>query len=119
MWHRANLQSKRDEYRRLLKTSLQRMVDYLSGREEVRLVVLFGSYARGRQDLFTDLDLLVVMETEKDFLSRTAELYRELGPKVDLDLIVYTPEEFARNRDKGFIRTAMEEGKVLYEKKRS
>lgn len=115
----ADLQRKREEYKRLLGANLERIVEYLSAREEVHLVVLFGSYARGREDLFTDLDLLVVMDSEKDFVTRTAKLYQEIGSQVDLDLLVYSREEFERNRSQGFVRTAIEEGKVLYEKKRS
>ena len=79
-------------------------------------VILFGSYAAGRRDLFTDLDLLVVMESQQDFLTRTAQLYSELAAGVDLDLLVYTPQEFDRMRERGFLRHALKHGSVLYEK---
>ena len=58
------------------------------------MVITFGSYATGRRDLFTDLDLVVIMETKEVFIQRTVELYRNLNCEVDLDLFVYTPEEF-------------------------
>ena len=32
-----------------------------------------------------------------------------------MDVLVYTPEEFERMKDRGFIKRAIEEGKVLYE----
>jgi predicted nucleotidyltransferase len=83
---------------------------------EVELVILFGSYNAGRRDLFTDLDILVVMESPLDFITRTAELYRRLSAGVDLDLLVYTPEELCSNKKKPFLRHALETGKVLYEK---
>jgi hypothetical protein len=44
-------------------------------------------------------------------------MYRDLSCPVDLDLLVYTPEELARNRNRGFIRRALEEGKVIYERR--
>ena len=67
--------------------------------------------------MFTDLDLLVVMSSELDFVHRTAEVYSQLRVDVDLDLLVYTPEEFEEHRDRGFVKRAIETGRVLYEKK--
>ena len=51
----------------------------LSGLEEVERVSLFGSYARGRADLFTDLDILVIMHTDKGFIDRLSMLYSLLA----------------------------------------
>lgn len=76
-------------------------------------MILFGSYATGRRDLFTDLDLLVVMESGEDFVARTTSLYRALEPRVDLDLLVYTPEEFERLRQRGLVRRIAETGRTL------
>jgi hypothetical protein len=74
-----------------------------------------GPTPQGRRDLFTDLDLLVVMETSLDFVSRIADLTRQLKAEVPGDLLVYTPEEMERIRDRPFIRHALTTGKVLYE----
>jgi predicted nucleotidyltransferase len=111
------LAAKREQYRDALKNAAQRIVTALAQKPEVERAILFGSYARGRRDLFTDLDVLIVMDSPLDFVSRTAEMYRDLSCPVDLDLLVYTPEELARNRNRGFIRRALEEGKVIYERR--
>lgn len=110
------LEKRRKDHRANLSSSLSNIVDHLSSIPEVKRVVLFGSYVAGRRDLFTDLDLLVIMESDLDFVQRTAELYRQLSFSVDLDMLVYTPEEFERMKHKGFIRLAVENGRVLYEK---
>jgi len=106
----------RDRYVRLLEEDLEQIVAQLSRMSQVRLVVLFGSYAAGRRDLLTDLDTLVVMDSPLDFVTRTAELYRRLSPRVDLDLLVYTPEELEANRTRPFFRRILEKGRVLYER---
>jgi predicted nucleotidyltransferase len=111
-----SLAAKRLQYQRDLEESLSRIVEVLAYRPEVHQIILFGSYARGRRDLFTDLDLLIVMESPLDFVTRTAELYRDLSAPVDMDLLVYTPEELARNKDRGWMRQLLREGQVLYEK---
>jgi len=113
------LNQRRIEHGEALERALAKIVNHLSNIPEVKLIILFGSYTTGRRDLFTDLDLVVVMSSELDFVTRTAELYREITVEVDLDMLVYTPEEFERQRQKGFIRRALEKGQVLYEKKRS
>ena len=114
-----NLELKRNQYRESLDRALKQVLAFLTVKPEVERIVLFGSYADGRRDLLTDLDLVVVMSSELDFISRTAELYRQLAVEVDLDMLVYTPEEFERQKQKGFIRRALETGQVLYEKKQS
>jgi len=57
---------------------------------------IFGSYARNTQDEYSDLDILIVKETSKEFFRRFQDfpdLYR-LG--VPIDLLIYTPDEFAQ-----------------------
>lgn len=106
----------RNEYNQALEAALDKILDHLSSMPEVEKVILFGSYATGRRDLFTDLDLLIVMDTEQDFINRTIELYRQIQTDVDLDLLVFTPEEFERRQERGFVRHALVTGKVIYEK---
>lgn len=65
----------------------------------------------------TDLDILVIMESRPDYVNRTAELYGQLHPGVDVDLLVYTTQEFERMHSRGFLRHALEHSKVLYKKK--
>jgi len=112
------LAQRRAEYAEALDRALDKIMAHLTNMPEVEQVILFGSYAAGRRDLFTDLDLLVVMSSEQDFVRRTAELYQQVAAGVDLDLLVYTPEEFERLRQRGFVRQALETGRVVHEKKR-
>ena len=111
-----SLHEKREEYVNNLDQALERVLDQLRAIPAVQRVILFGSYAAGKRDLLTDLDLLVVMESELDFVTRTAQLYVSLQPGIDMDLLVYTPKEFENMKDGNFIRKALEGGKVLYEK---
>ena len=111
-----DLAGRRRDYVRALQEALDDIVLALSRKGEVQRAILFGSYAEGRRDLFTDLDILVVMTSSQDFVTRTAAMYRYLASPVDMDLLVYTPEEFRRHSARGFIRQALEKGTVIYEK---
>lgn len=79
-------------------------------------VILFGSRARGDAIRGSDVDLLVVMPCPPDesYPGRLARVAAALAPGVSLDLLVYTPEEFADLREsRAFVRQAVAEGEVL------
>lgn len=107
------LEDRRNAHVQLLHDEIQRLTRELKSLGAKR-VVLFGSMAKGRADLRTDIDLLVVMESADDFVIRTAALYRRLKPKAATDILAYTPDEFDRIRDRPFIRKALNEGVVLH-----
>ncbi len=108
----------REAYRQALEETLAMLVSHLRALPAVQRIVLFGSYLQGRRDLCTDLDLLVVMDSDQDFVTRNAAIRRLLPIDVDVDLLVYTPQEFEQQKQRGFVRHAVESGQVLYEKPR-
>ncbi len=116
---KSMLAARRAEYAALLRDSLQRIVDSLAAVDAVERVSIFGSYARGRADLLTDLDVLVVMRTDEGFVDRLRWLYSRLAVPVDLDLLCYTPEEFSAMGDRPFFRRLRQDEVVLYEKTRA
>lgn len=90
---------------------------------EVERILLFGSRARGDAGPHSDLDLLIVRRTGERFLARIGAAYQCLANAavhlgVDVDVLVYTPEEYQRMLDEGnpLVTRAQREGKVLYEK---
>ncbi len=97
----------------LLETELARIAADLR-KLGARRLVLFGSYARGRVDPFTDLDLLVVLDSELPFVERTAWLYAQLLPRVATDILAYTPKEWPEVARRPFFQKALSEGRVLY-----
>ncbi|MCS6843394.1 MAG: nucleotidyltransferase domain-containing protein [Caldilineales bacterium] len=111
-----SLAVKRTQYREALEQSVAAIQAALAQMPHVHRAILFGSYAAGRRDLLTDLDILVIADSSLDFVARTAEMRRALSVPVDLDLLVYTPEEIERCCDRGFLRRALAEGIVIYEK---
>lgn len=109
------LTARRAEYVERLEAGLARVVAALKQLPEVRRISVFGSYARGRRDLSTDLDLLVVMETNESIPERLSRLYSVLDAGVDMDLIVWTPAEYERMRSRPFGRSIAASEKILHE----
>lgn len=112
----VDLAKERRAYVKALEQGVERLRRMLAEIPEVRRAVLFGSYAAGRRDLVTDLDVLVEIDSPLDFVTRTARLYQRLDLGVDLDLLVYTPAELAEMPEGGLARRALAEGEVIYER---
>jgi predicted nucleotidyltransferase len=84
----------------------------------VQRVIVFGSFARGEASRRSDVDLLLIQETDKRFLERYDGLLREITQAVsgrDVDLLIYTPQELTQLVQRPFIATALREGITLYE----
>lgn len=84
----------------------------------VKQVIIFGSWARGTQDKRSDLDLIIIEDTEKRFFQRYDdfnELFERLG-SLEIDMLIYTPKEFESMLDRSFIREAVDNGKLIYER---
>jgi len=82
-------------------------------------IVLFGSYASGIPNQDSDLDLLVVMESNESPIKRAvrvSKIFRDR--KLPMDIIVRTPREIKSRLDIGdfFIKEILEKGKILYER---
>jgi predicted nucleotidyltransferase len=80
-------------------------------------VVLFGSYVNGHAGESSDVDLLVVAESNLPRHKRSREIYRRICPlQFPVDIIVYTPEEVRRNNatQVSFVSQVLREGKTVY-----
>lgn len=82
-------------------------------------IILFGSYAYGTPSNDSDVDLLVVMNTDASPAERYLAVSRLLRPRpFPLDILVKTPMEIAHALEKGdnFIQEIVTHGRVLYER---
>ncbi|VVB90153.1 Nucleotidyltransferase domain protein [uncultured archaeon] len=80
-------------------------------------IILFGSYAWGKPDRDSDLDLFVIMESIERPIKRAAALRRILKNRyVPMDIIVRTPEELKHRIEIGdpFIKKILRDGRVIY-----
>lgn len=104
--------------RAVLEAELARYVQLLREQYAPQRILLFGSLTSGEVKEWSDIDLVIVKETERKFLDRTREVLQLLRPQVGVDILVYTPDEFDQMaQQRAFVRDEIVgKGKVLYER---
>jgi len=102
-----------------IKEKIEEMVRRIVDRFHPQKIILFGSLARGNAQRDSDADILVVMPVKGSKRKQATEIDVSLiGLDLPTDVIVVTPEELEKNRDRigTIIYPAIREGKVLYER---
>lgn len=98
-------------------TDIDNLKDRITLAMKPEKIFLFGSYAENRATADSDVDLLVVMESELAPHKRNVALKR-LFPRrsFSLDAFVYTPQEFAKYKGipGTIVYNATNHGKLLY-----
>lgn len=82
-------------------------------------IILFGSYARGKANADSDLDLLVIVPKAQHLRQESIRVRRALrGLLVPVDIIMATSEQIRRlGNVTGLVyQSALREGTVLYER---
>jgi len=105
------------ERRKLLERELSLVVERLKTEYAPKQIILFGSLAKGDTHEWSDIDLVIIKDTDKEFLDRLEEAVLIAKPEVGINLLVYTPEEFKEMIEEGnnFItEEVVAKGKVLY-----
>jgi predicted nucleotidyltransferase len=80
-------------------------------------VILFGSYASGSPHRDSDLDLMVIMDSDDSLHNRIVKVSEVARvPYLPMDILVRTPGEIAQRIELGdhFIQEIMSKGRVLY-----
>ncbi len=109
--------SARPRFRRVTRKQIDAVVQKIVQEFHPEKVILFGSYAYGKPNVDSDVDLLIVAESTERPAQRATRAYRVVhGKTFPMDIIVRTPDELARRLASGdpFIREIVERGRVLY-----
>ncbi len=98
---------------------IQDVVQRIVARFAPEKVILLGSHAWGHPRPDSDVDLLVVMESDERPAKRSAKVSMACRPRLlAMDILVRTPAELAERLavNDPFMRHITEEGQVLYER---
>jgi uncharacterized protein len=101
--------------------TIRALANHIAEKFEPEAIILFGSHAYGKPEAWSDVDLLVVMETPKGEAETSLEIYKSL-PRItfSLDIVVRSRKDIERRKKLGdwFLIDITEKGKTLYERDR-
>lgn len=106
--------------KKALEAELARVLPIIIEKYQPEKIILFGSLATGDAHEWSDIDLVLIKETELNYFDRLFEFKRLVRSKLATDVFIYTPEEFAGRvqEDHYFVvDEILGKGKVLYDRR--
>ena len=100
--------------------NLSQIIEKLIKHYDPEKIILYGSYGTKSEMEDSDIDLLIIKDTDKRFVERQIEVEKILAEReVAIDVIVYTPQEIRYLFSIGspFIEEVMEKGRLVYMRK--
>jgi len=102
-----------------IKAVLDKIVSTLTREYRPHQIILYGSQARGTPGQVSDIDLLIVKDSQVSPYQRAVHvrrLLRDPQRRIPVDLLVITPAELEERLKRGdqFLQAIMSQGEVLY-----
>lgn len=100
-------------------TKINDIVSRIALRFNPDKIILFGSYAVGNPNKDSDLDLLIIKDTDLPRHKRSFDIQKLLiGSMIPMDILVYTNQEFEEEQNErySFLSSAIKTSKILYER---
>ncbi|ADH61500.1 DNA polymerase beta domain protein region [Thermoanaerobacter mathranii subsp. mathranii str. A3] len=105
-----------------LEDELKRITNIIIEKCNPERIILFGSMANGTAKEWSDIDLVVIMNTDLKFIDRLLYLAQITNPEIPVDFLAYTPEEEKNFIESGhlfYTEEVLKKGVVLYDKRAS
>jgi predicted nucleotidyltransferase len=108
------------ERKKVLDQEMNRCIRLLTQHGSPEKVILFGTLAKGEVHEWSDIDLVVVERTALPFFERIKKVRKLVQPRVGMDIMVYSPDEFDELcADRSFFKEEIiGKGEVVYERGR-
>ena len=100
----------------MLRQELVRFIEIVTQQMQPESIILFGSLATGHVGEWSDLDLMVIANTDLPFYERIKHVLQSVHPRAGMDVFIYTPAEWAEMAsERSFIRDGiLDKGQVVY-----
>ena len=103
----------------MMQKTLNKIIDYAAAVSDADSIVLFGSMANGTDNIYSDIDLLIITGNavmKRDIIALIKNFSAELSLKADV--LVYSKLEIEKESETpySFIRGILNSGRVVYGK---
>jgi len=102
-------------------TQIDSVVNQIAENYQPEQILIFGSYAQDRANENSDLDLLIIKDSDLPQDKRNFEVRKLLkGVMIPVDILVYTPKEIElyKNEKFTFLNQALKTTKIVYDSSR-
>ena len=107
--------NQKKERKKQLELALKSIKDQLVKYGAIK-IILFGSLSTGKIDVYSDLDLFVLMPSDKTGKEWMNFMYENIDRKIACDIIIYNDKEFKENLStSSFLSEIINTGEILYE----
>lgn len=101
------------------RSTINKIAKKIKNQYKPEKIILFGSYAWGKPTEDSDIDLLIIKETDKPFHKRWGEvchIVSEWRKGLAFSPFVLTPKELRKKLDTGdpFFKQILEKGEILH-----
>lgn len=101
--------------KKILLTELKRIKEELIIKYHPQKIILFGSLLKNKIEKNSDIDLVIIKDTNKTFIDRAIEAALLTHPNLAVDFLVYTPEEYKQmSLENNYFFNEINKGKVIY-----
>lgn len=108
-----------DKRKRIPMRTIRAIAKHIAEKFDPEQIILFGSHAYGKPAAWSDVDLLVVMDTPNGEMETSLEIRKTLPLLTfGLDIVVRSRAVLERRKRLGdwFLIDITEKGKILYER---
>ncbi|MBI5418225.1 nucleotidyltransferase domain-containing protein [Candidatus Poribacteria bacterium] len=95
-----------------INEKVKNYADIVRSKFNVKMIILYGSYAKGLENVNSDIDIAVVIDEVNDnYIDLSANLFslvREVDERIEPNLI------FIKNNRSSFLENILKYGKIIY-----
>ena len=102
----------------LTRDEIDEVIRQIATRLRPQKIIIFGSYAKGKATVESDLDVFVIHETHLPMANRADDLRPVLDHRlIPVDVHVYTPEEVEEygKEAHSFVASVLRTGQVVFD----
>lgn len=103
----------------MINKTFNKIINYIKVVADPETVILFGSFAKENNNLYSDIDLLLIMEDvylKKILENQISHYISELSLKSDILIHSKKEIEIANTYPFSFLSSIIKEGKIIYQK---
>lgn len=102
--------------KRKVETFIKKYVESIKERVDLKLAIIFGSYAKNTYAYGSDIDLFLIAEKLPKRNIERQDTLADVNSPIQIETFPYTPEEFEKmiKENHPLINEVIQNGKVIY-----